>query len=445
MLRAILKIRFFFILVAVFLTYGILRSEVAGQLMTLTDDSSVKIGMWDGKALKTIRIQALSGDWSAKMQLNPPQNASGPLFSEERVVEIPEQEFMTLEVTSKGISPKTSQGQEFSPTFACVEFSGGGLLSVEMGGKTPQIFRGRLRVFKRNKSLFAENTTTLSSYLVSVASRIIPSSEPEAIKAAIVAMRTWAVASKQLGRHASDTFDFCDTDHCFRFDGVGEDRELVKVLAEETKNEILTYKGKPFLPYFHHTCGGKISSAKDIFNIPDEIHIFHLDKIDDKETENCFHSPCFTWTREFSKKEMSEFLAISYAGGANNVFVRWEPTKVDPAGRICEVKVSGNHQRIISGLDFFANLNDHFGKNAFKSLKFTSQTLNRSVIYLGSGEGHGVGMCLMGADGLARKDWDYKKILGFYYQGISVETTGKIEKEAKPSKKAGEIKDRKSY
>jgi stage II sporulation protein D len=48
------------------------------------------------------------------------------------------------------------------------------------------------------------------------------------------------------------------------------------------------------------------------------------------------------------------------------------------------------------------------------------EVLRRSVIFRGMGEGLGVGMCLYGADGLAKKGWNYKDILKFYYKDITI-------------------------
>ena len=41
--------------------------------------------------------------------------------------------------------------------------------------------------------------------------------EPEALKALAIAIRTYAL--KNIGRHAKDGYDFCSTTHCQRFTG----------------------------------------------------------------------------------------------------------------------------------------------------------------------------------------------------------------------------------
>lgn len=45
-----------------------------------------------------------------------------------------------------------------------------------------------------------------------------------------------------------------------------------------------------------------------------------------------------------------------------------------------------------------------------------------AFVVWGAGWGHQVGMCQVGAAGLALKGWDYQRILAKYYQGTKVET-----------------------
>lgn len=50
-------------------------------------------------------------------------------------------------------------------------------------------------------------------------------------------------------------------------------------------------------------------------------------------------------------------------------------------------------------------------------MKFNMDVLKRTIVFRGMGNGDGVGMCLSGADGLAKKSVKYDEILRFYYPG----------------------------
>jgi len=42
-------------------------------------------------------------------------------------------------------------------------------------------------------------------------------------------------------------------------------------------------------------------------------------------------------------------------------------------------------------------------------------------VFWGAGWGHGVGMCQVGAVGLAERGWTYDRILAKYYPGTKIE------------------------
>ena len=46
-------------------------------------------------------------------------------------------------------------------------------------------------------------------------------------------------------------------------------------------------------------------------------------------------------------------------------------------------------------------------------------------MFIGTGRGHGVGLCQRGAILKANKGWNYKKILRFYYRGTTVRKVGR--------------------
>jgi len=73
---------------------------------------------------------------------------------------------------------------------------------------------------------------------------------------------------------------------------------------------------------------------------------------------------------------------------------------------------------IVSGED----LKNTVGTNNVESKKKESSAkATNTVVFTGSGIGHGVGMSQYGAKGMAENGFDYKQILEYYYTGIDVE------------------------
>src|SRR6185369_17693791 len=63
--------------------------------------------------------------------------------------------------------------------------------------------------------------------------------EPEALKALAIAVRTYAL--KNIGRHSRDGYDFCSTTHCQRFvvSGVARNQEALQAAVRSTAGQVL--------------------------------------------------------------------------------------------------------------------------------------------------------------------------------------------------------------
>lgn len=386
------------------------------------DRQTLRVGLFYGEELVFARLLAMHGDWKAILHHAPPASYSGPLLSQESILTIPEGEHLSLEVSPRGIVGKLSTGEELNAGYLQIELYGGDFMEIETGKlKTEhRVCTGRIEVDLKNNFLNLVNILTTRHYLQSAVSRIHKSSEPESIKSMVVLARTIAYYAKVTGRHASQSFHLCDSDHCLPFSGSDEDRHLVALLVDRTRDEVVMNRGKPFWPFFHHTCGGQTASARDIFGISDSIHTSRPDRLPGKDGDNCFHSPAYRWMREFTKENMAYFLNMTYAAGVQGTFMRWEPLRTDPHGRILSVRLSGRRDRIISGQDFLRDVKDYFGPRSLRSLTLSIEPMKRSLVYLGRGHGHGVGLCQWGSDGLAKAGKNFREIVDFYYPGASV-------------------------
>ena len=55
-----------------------------------------------------------------------------------------------------------------------------------------------------------------------------------------------------------------------------------------------------------------------------------------------------------------------------------------------------------------------------RSTDFTVKDAGGKVVFETRGDGHAVGMCQWGAQGMALQGKNYKEILTYYYQGVQV-------------------------
>lgn len=411
------KLRYLILLFGIVLLL-LQAQQVSGQAV---DDQIIKIGLLVDEEFTTLKAQSFSGHWRATFY---PLQASGtkklpkPTVTSELIAE---GEDLAISMTRKGILGKISTGKEINAGYEKIVISGGELLSIEIPGNRPLLIHGEIEVYIRDLALGMNNNLNLHRILVSTVSRFGLSSEIEALKAFVVMARTRILFLKEHSLHPDDNFDICDAEHCMPFDGAGFNRELVDILVTMTANKVLTYKDKPVFPRYHNTCGGKISSAKDLLGKTDEPwHVTMEDRIDNQGSENCFHSPGFHWSVELPKLEILDFLSLSWAGGADRIYTGWEPLVIDSTGRITKVIIRGRRPKELNGIEFYENIQNYFGPNSLKSMRFSMEVLRRSVIFRGMGQGIGMGMCLYGADGQAKKGRKFDEILKFYYPGTDI-------------------------
>ena len=377
--------------------------------------TTIRVGIEPEKLMTTLRAQSFGGKWLFHLFRN---TASG--CAEIETAEIVTGEDEAIMLIPKGLVLKSSMDKENILGYDKIIIEGGELISLQLPDLTPKIFEGKLEITHNKEFISIVNILPIEKYVVACASLDIITIEPEAIKAHLAVLNTKANYFLKNTNHPKDDFDVCDKPHCLEFNGCGGNRELIELLYPQVGKLNIYYKNKLIYPRYHVTCGGKISSALDVYGVDEPYHPAHSDIKDGKGSENCFHSPSFHWTVEFPGTSVEDYLSLEFAGGTENVYTKWEATKVDTAGRLLMIRLLGRKVKTLSGMEFFEHLHEHYGANSLKSMRFTVEELKRTVLVRGMGEGDGVGMCLYGADGLARKKATFEEIIQFYYPGTEL-------------------------
>ena len=124
-----------------------------------------------------------------------------------------------------------------------------------------------------------------------------------------------------------------------------------------------------------------------------------------------------SWTRSYRADELVTSInrrnAIQQLQGLRVI-------SVDASQRIAEMEVTaeGGRQFVLRGLPVRWSLNVPDNLFVFERT-IDPDGVDRYTFY-GKGWGHGVGMCQVGAYGLARQGWTYEQILKAYYTGIEL-------------------------
>ncbi len=331
-----------------------------------------------------------------------------------------------------------------------------------------QVFRGALRIIRRDGGLTAINDVPLEDYVTSVISSEMSASCPlELLKAHAVISRSWLKGSQPeqcghrpppqagneiirwYGREAHSDFEVCADDHCQRYQGItkafsAEASEAVRA----TGGEFLRYGGAICDARFSKACGGiteRYATAWDDRDIPYLRSVY-----DGPAPPSCSYGPepwirssppayCnmhdrellarilpgfdqetqdfYRWRVEYTPEELGE-LVQSRLGLDLGPIRDLEPLARGPSGRIFRLKISGERDTVIIGKEL--EIRRALSRSHLYSSAFVIDRESGRFVLRGAGWGHGVGLCQIGAAVMAGEGKSYREILQHYYRGAVI-------------------------
>jgi stage II sporulation protein D len=254
-------------------------------------------------------------------------------------------------------------------------------------------------------------TLALDDYVARV---IAGEGEPKAPDAAqdalAIAVRTFALANRN--RHRREGFDMCDTTHC----QVLRPATAASLrAAQATAGRVLVYQGQPATVFYSAWCGGHPERASEVWPGASE----YTSEPVEPDTA-CTDEP--GWTSELSERDVERALRLGGLEGRRlrNLVV----LQRNASGRVTRLAADGFTPREISGNDFRMAVARIAGPRALKSTTFELKKVSRAYRFEGSGYGHGVGLCVVGAGRRAAAGAGADEILQFYYPGLRIERLG---------------------
>lgn len=260
---------------------------------------------------------------------------------------------------------------------------------------------------------------SMESYLGSLLSKEVSSSWPvEVLKAQAVAARTYALHKLEESELKSDLNEssYFDLENSEKHQVNGSLQDITKKTlnaAMDTKGMILvTKQGSHLTPiFFHASCGGKTLR-------PNEVWENNVPGYESVSCEKCTDTMVEKWNNEISIVNFKNFLSWvakerkvdSMATDIKNKEIMIAPDRKQ--NHVLRIYLGSNVYVINKTL-----LRRYFGRVKIRSNNFRLQYDDKKISLQGNGHGHGVGMCQIGALDLARKGWDYKKILAHYFPG----------------------------
>lgn len=252
----------------------------------------------------------------------------------------------------------------------------------------------------------------IDEYLIGVVAAEMPANfEIEALKAQAIAARTYTL--KRIEGKKTDYPQkavLCtDYRHCQAWESftqlkkkwgvIGYYRNLKKIKKAvlETRDIAIVYEGKLIDPLYHSSCGGfKTENSEEVWGT----YLPYLRSVKCQWEENKkVYSLAFSF-QEFGQKVF----------GKKNYAIENIKSEMTSTGRIKNLIINGE---VVSATELRTKL-------GLRSTLFSWQLSNKIIKLNTFGNGHGVGLCQFGANGLAKKGMTYKQILKYYYNGIEL-------------------------
>ncbi len=242
-----------------------------------------------------------------------------------------------------------------------------------------------------------------------------------------VLARTYAIANR--GRHAPEGFDLCSDTHCQLYRAPGQFaaqfQSVATAAAADTRGLVLAHEGRPIQALFHSDCGGHTSDAGVVWGGPTPPYLLAVPDALETETHRA-------WRFEAAVNEVLAALNGDVRTRVGARLDRIDVVERDIAGRAVRSVIDGESARMVRGEELRAVLTAAFGARTIQSTRFAVDRKGETLVFTGSGFGHGVGLCQVGAIARAAQGRPFHEILQYYYSGVRLEHLSAIRVAAIP-------------
>ncbi len=235
-------------------------------------------------------------------------------------------------------------------------------------------------------------------------------------------------------------FDVCADDHCQRYQGLTRAvGKTVRKVIDCTWGQVLTHDGELCDARFSKCCGGRMEKFSTCWEDRDYPYLQALrDTPGHADSAECFCDTqdkeilsqvlnnydqetvdFYRWTVEYDRSGLAELIERR-SGVKIGGLQALEPLERGESGRISRLRIVGTEKTVVVGKEL--EIRRILSESHLKSSAFEVEMTPEKVILHGSGWGHGVGLCQIGAAVMASRGYDYRQILEHYYPGTTLGT-----------------------
>jgi len=335
---------------------------------------------------------------------------------------------------------ESGEQRRVRPPLRIAAAAGSLLKYLDKSGPDGVAYRGEFEIIADSAGLTLVNAVGVEDYLRGVVPCEMGARYPaDAVKAQAVVARSYALGAGS--RHQAQGFEVCDKEHCQVYGGASSETPATNKAIEETRGEVLTCNGSVLAAPYSAVCGGFTEAPQNgsscLESRPDFDESEGLNPrrpaSEDKwrvyfkqapPANCCQPALCpldrFRWVEVRRREELEKPLADVVNVGT---LMSLRPLERGPSGRITRLEVVGSQGKTVLAPEYVIRK----ALGGLKSSAFVVDAYagadNVPVVFVfwGAGMGHGIGMCQVGAAGLAQKGNKYREILQWYFPGCAVE------------------------
>lgn len=252
------------------------------------------------------------------------------------------------------------------------------------------------------KSLLSINLIDLEAYLAGLVNKEIHSSYPrEAIKAQVIAARSYALAVAADRRKRGLSYDLLNTEADQVYQGIDYEDEKSWKMVRETSGQVLYHQGQILKAYYHSSSGGHSELPENVWG-------------DSKKDEGAYSARATPWEDRSSQWAVQLSPALGERWPDVGRLKEIKVLSVTEGKRVRSLLLTGERgHKVINGAEFRAMLGNGWVKSTL--FEVFPMEEKKSWKLVGFGFGHGVGLSQKGARTLAKMGAKMEKILSHYY------------------------------
>jgi len=293
-------------------------------------------------------------------------------------------------------------------------------------------YRGTLQFIRNGGELQPIGRLPIEEYLRGVVPLEIGKLDEaalEAMKAQAVAARTYT--HRNLRRRASLGFDLWADTRDQVYGGVDAEHGPATRAVTSTERQILSWQGGFAETFYHSTCSGQTASVASAWGLQGLPYLASSPDRDPSGRPWCQASHYLAWERHWTRAEFTAAARkwSSTARPEPDIAFR-EVKDLRVAARTADDRVQTLELVTDAGTLRYRSdrtrwlLREAGSTAILPSSRFWIEKTSNGLTVRGSGSGHGIGLCQMGARERARAGQNYSAILEAYYPGTSLQTVG---------------------